>query len=740
MANPYTPDSRRRPPANRRAIYRRRRLALGAVLSLIVVAVYLGFGPDGSKAQRHAGTKPDSSASRADGPIPAVEAGVLPWTLGSALSREAVLPGGGSTLVVAGGLDSAQSSTATIFSLDVTTGNKTILGHLATGVHDSAAAVTAGNVQLFGGGSPITGAAVQQFQAPPGTGTSTPAPASWLTPGPGAPGSNVAAGVPGNPPVVITGATTNTTAASQISASTVANLPRPRSDHSAVTIGSTTYIVGGYDGSRPDADIWATTDGRRYTLAGTLPIPVRYGAVATHDGRIYIFGGEEVGGAQDGAAIASVQLFDPSTHHSRVIGTLTQALAGATAFDVAGHLYLAGGVSNTTAATPAAPAKLSDNATKAIWAWDTKTNQPLAAGELPVPVAYAGSAITYGRAWVVGGENQGHPLNSVEMAIPNARFGTAGAPGAGSPYFGFKLLIADRGNDRLLLLTPGDQVTWTYPSVFAAAPPGGFYFPDDAFFANHGTEIISNQERNHTLVIISFPDGRVLWQYGHPLAPGSTPGFLSWPDDAYVLKDGEVTVADDRNCRVLFINTDKTISDQIAKTGLCTHQPPTGLAQPNGDTPLADGNYLVSEIDGQWISEYTKAGQLVWSTHLNIHYPSDPQQLGPDLYLVSDYAQFPGGAIDEFNREGQLLYRLQPSQGPLRMNQPSLTELLPSGAFMTNDDYRDRMVAFDPPTGALIWQYGATDTPGTGPGYLNTPDGFDLLAPDGSTPTHPATG
>jgi hypothetical protein len=26
-----------------------------------------------------------------------------------------------------------------------------------------------------------------------------------------------------------------------------------------------------------------------------------------------------------------------------------------------------------------------------------------------------------------------------------------------------------------------NQVVWTYPSAYAAAPPGGFYFPDDAF-------------------------------------------------------------------------------------------------------------------------------------------------------------------------------------------------------------------------------------------------------------------
>jgi hypothetical protein len=90
----------------------------------------------------------------------------------------------------------------------------------------------------------------------------------------------------------------------------------------------------------------------------------------------------------------------------------------------------------------------------------------------------------------------------------------------------------------------------------------------------------------------------------------------------------------------------------------------------------------------------------------------------------------------EFTREGKIVYRYQPTSGSGVLNQPSLTELLPSGVFMTNDDYRNRMVAIDPATQALVWQYGVTDTAGTAVGMLNTPDGFDLLLPNGSTPTH----
>jgi glucose dehydrogenase len=59
---------------------------------------------------------------------------------------------------------------------------------------------------------------------------------------------------------------------------------------------------------------------------------------------------------------------------------------------------------------------------------------------------------------------------------------------------------------------------------------------------------------------------------------------------------------------------------------------------------------------------------------------------------------------------------------------------------MLNDDYNDRMIAIDPATGALVWQYGVTGEAGTTAGLLNTPDGFDILGPGGSTPTHAATG
>jgi outer membrane protein assembly factor BamB len=485
-------------------------------------------------------------------------------------------------------------------------------------------------------------------------------------------------------------------------------------------------------------------------------VPVRYPAVAALDGRIYAFGGQAITGAHAGTPVSVIQAIDPARRTASIVGHLPEALAGASAVTVNGELFVAGGESpaatkpasglGTTQLTgqPIANAGTEGSSSptttvSAIWAYDPSSGRLLGAGRLQVPVSHAAVATDGSIAWIVGGESNGALVSSVQMIRPDRAFGIAGAPGAGSPYFGDKLLVADRGNNRLLLLDATMNVVWKYPSPAAPRDKLGFYFPDDAFFANHGTAIISNQEQNETIVKIAYPSGKVIWSYGHPGQPGTAKGYLHEPDDAYLLKNGQFTVADAVNCRVLVINENHTVARQIGTDGECVHNPPASMGSPNGDTPLTDGNLLISEINGSWVSEYTPAGRLVWTVHLPVvGYPSDPQQVGPDKYLLADFSS--PGQVVEFDRHGKIQYRYDQASGPGRLDHPSLAELLPSGVIMANDDHNDRMVAIDPSTGALVWQYGITGKPGTGPGQLNTPDGFDLLLPDGSTPTHPATG
>jgi hypothetical protein len=614
----------------------------------------------------------------------------------------------GTKLTVLGGLTADGSSLSSVSTIDTRTGAVQAAGRLANIVHDASAATIGAQTVLFGGGSPSTVAGVQSIASPtiPPSGNTT--------------------------------------------GSVIGMLPQPRSDLAVATISaknkghvtSTDYIVGGYDGTNYLPSVLATIDGSHFAPVGTLQVPVRYPAVAALGGKIYAFGGETASASSITTATDDIQMIDPKSHTTTIVGHLPQAVYGAAAFVIQGTMYVAGG-------------QLPQGSTQTeIDAFVPRTHKVLHAGLLPQAAAFGGYAtVDSGGSsigYLVGGEvtNQAGAdaagvasglLQSVISLRPSRYGGKAGTVDSGSPYSG-TLLIADRGNDRLITLDSARTISWTYPSPTMPPPPGGFYFPDDAFFFNRGSGIISNQEDNHTIVEIAYPSGNLLWQYGHPGVPGAQAGYLDQPDDAYLLKSGVVTVADASNNRILFISPNKTITGTIGN-GVDAHNPPTSIAYPNGDTPLANGDVLVSEINGSWIDEYTQQGQLVWTIQMtSVNYPSDPQQLGSNLYLMTDYDPPAEGRVLEFNRQGDISWRYDSISGDAMLKKPSLAERLPDGLIMVNDDYRDRVVVIDPVTNSIVWQYGLTDTPGTSPGLLSIPDGFDLLDANGSTPTHPQTG
>ena len=286
------------------------------------------------------------------------------------------------------------------------------------------------------------------------------------------------------------------------------------------------------------------------------------------------------------------------------------------------------------------------------------------------------------------------------------------------------LLIADRGNNRMLLVDSKKRIFWRYPKT-RMRPSMPFRFGDDTFFGPSTDRIISNQEDQQTIQIVSFPGGRVLWRYGRIDIPSSRPGYLHTPDDAYLLPNGIVTVADAYNCRVLFISPAHRIVRQYGTTGVCRHNPPRELGPINGATPLPNGGTLVSEIKGSWVDDIGPNGRLRWAVQAPVSYPSDPQLLGPNRILLADYAR-PGHAV-LMTRTGRVLWRYGPASGPGELDHPSLATRIAPGLIAVNDDYRHRVVLISMRTKRIVWQYGHTDVAGRRPGYLNTPDGLDLL-------------
>ena len=115
-------------------------------------------------------------------------------------------------------------------------------------------------------------------------------------------------------------------------------------------------------------------------------------------------------------------------------------------------------------------------------------------------------------------------------AAPSPTARPAVPPKPGGPLGGY-LLIADRGTDRMLLVDSAKHILWRYPHQ-GTTPSMPFAFDDDTFFTPDRSAIISNQEDQETIQVISFPEGKVVWHYGHVNVSGSSPGYLDTPDDA----------------------------------------------------------------------------------------------------------------------------------------------------------------------------------------------------------------
>lgn len=680
-------------------------LLLVACLSAALLAAACAAGQAGARTPGRA-LAPPKSAVR---PVPAILQ-VMPaaYQLPAAVAREVVVPRG-RDLLIAGGLTRGQASTAAVTALDPVTGRTWQAGRLAAAAHDSGGALLAGRLVVFGGGTQASTATVQ----------------------------------------VMTGSG---------AAKVTGSLPRPRSDLAAVTVRNVAYLLGGYDGTSYAPGVLATRDGRHFAAVATLPVPVRYPGVAAIGDQIWVFGGQARAGLT-----AVIQEIDLRTGRARVAGRLPYPLAGATGFTLGGRIYLAGGQRAPAARPPGSPAAaLVTSGT--VLRYDPANGATSAAGHLPVPVAYAAAAVVGGTAFLVGGEDgnllvpavttlrlvrpatavsvvtllhrpaaSARHLNTAPWLAPPRGPGHL-ARGSDPSVLPADVLIADHLNNRLVIVDPQGRIRWSFPRRGDLAHGQTFLVPDDAFFSPDGRYIIATQEDDQAISVIDVATRKIVYRYGTPGVAGMGRNHLHNPDDALMAPNGDIVAPDIKNCRILLIKPPAHRPLRIIgqSTNVCLHDPPHRFGSPNGAFPMTNGTYLTTEINGDWADQLGLNGRVAWSAHPpGVAYPSDTNEIYPGRYLTADYSD--PGQVVEFNARGRLLWRFG------GLNQPSLALPLPNGDILVNDDFNDRVIVIDPHTRRIVWQYGHTGVSGAAPGYLNDPDGMDLVPPDSLTMVHAAT-
>ncbi len=267
----------------------------------------------------------------------------------------------GAGAILAGGLTPADTSTNAVSRLDLSTGRISRIGTVPQAFHDAAGAVISGRVMIFGGGSAASTSSVQAIARA---------------------GSHRGA--------------------------VVGHLPQPRSDLSAVTLGGAVYLLGGYTGITPLADVLRTTDGTTFTKIATLPVTVRYAAVAALGSSIWVFGGEH--GTRPTRVI---QRIDPTTGTAKVVGRLPAARSEAVAVVIDGRVFVVGGRGPR------------GQVLGEVDELNPSRSRVRVVAKLPAPVADAASIVAGNTAYVIGGETQ-HALATVQTVAVRDSGGQGG--------------------------------------------------------------------------------------------------------------------------------------------------------------------------------------------------------------------------------------------------------------------------------------------------------------------------
>jgi N-acetylneuraminic acid mutarotase len=252
---------------------------------------------------------------------------------------------------LAGGLDTSDVSISDVVAVDTAKGTAEVTGSMPNAFHDAAGAVIGGRLFVFAGGTGQGSDVVQSFDPSSGTG-------------------RIERG----------------------------SLPKALSDLSSAEAVGVVYLVGGYDNVSPQGSIYATRDGRHFSVVGTLPVGLRYPAVVAQGSKVVIAGGQTASGLTD-----DVLLFDPATGRVRTVGHLPQPLAHGAAFVLGNTVYVAGGRNGAGMAV------------RGIESVDITTGKVRSAGKLPSPLADPGVVAEGQKVWLFGGW-RGAPVSEVLVA------------------------------------------------------------------------------------------------------------------------------------------------------------------------------------------------------------------------------------------------------------------------------------------------------------------------------------
>lgn len=168
---------------------------------------------------------------------------------------------------------------------------------------------------------------------------------------------------------------------------------------------------------------------------------------------------------------------------------------------------------------------------------------------------------------------------------------------------GRNVYIADDGNDRVLKVSPGGAVLWSYGDDRQAGVER-LQNPTGVAVSNDGQSVYVTDSDNCRIVVLSAANGGLLQMWGEP---GAEDGNFFFPNDVEMDGAGNLYVADSLNDRVQKFTADGRFIDKWGRRGVGNGH----FHWPMGLTAGTDGDIYVSDTFNHRIQRFTAAGQYV---------------------------------------------------------------------------------------------------------------------------------
>jgi hypothetical protein len=353
---------------NQAEIYRRRRRTFAAGVGLVLLLIIIIVATGGGSPVKHLAANKTLPTS----PAPLTYGGSAGLTEALRASFAAPIPGqNGFTLF--GGLDVDKNATAVVETVSPTQAKP--VGSLPVTLYGAAAVTLKNNEYIFGGSTGSLSSST------------------------------------GERGILSYNPTSSSSAITEI-----AKLPTNNTGASAAVIGSTAYIVGGYDGSNTlnTIDAWTVGETTAKVVAAQLPVPLSYTAVAAVDGKLVIAGGL----LADGVASKAVYIFDPASDKIRKLAAqLPSALFAASGATLGNFAYIIGGAVPNKTPTP--------STLSTIYSVNPASGQLARAGTMDISRGEAASAVVDGKTiYLAGGLSDGATTDNVGTLTLNATAAT----------------------------------------------------------------------------------------------------------------------------------------------------------------------------------------------------------------------------------------------------------------------------------------------------------------------------